>query len=148
MNSQAPLIEGALSESVIAAFYRVYNQLDYGFLESIYARALTRVLEQKGHVVEREVGIVVYFEGEAIGLQRVDMIVDGKLIFEIKSCHDLSKASHRQLLNYLRASEMQVGLLLHFGPRPEFHRLVHTRSPRRAPDPQVSAVSAVIRASD
>jgi GxxExxY protein len=126
------LLEAELTQSVIGAFYRVYNQLEYGFLESVYSAALARVLTRKGHVVAREVPVVVYFEGEAIGLQRVDMIVDGRLILEIKSTHDLSRSSHRQLLSYLRASEMQVGLLLHFGPRPEFHRVVDTRSPRRA----------------
>ncbi|HET9424592.1 MAG TPA: GxxExxY protein [Gemmatimonadaceae bacterium] len=124
------LLHADLTRSVIGAFYRVYNRLDYGFLESIYAEALSRVLLKSGHEVRREVGIVVYFEGEAIGLQRVDMIVDGLLIVEIKSSHDVSKSSHRQLMSYLRGSEMEVGLLLHFGPRPDFYRVVNTRSPR------------------
>lgn len=127
------LLQEGLTDSVIGAFYRVYNQLDYGFLESIYVEALSRVLIKKGYSVEREVPIVVYFEGEAVGLQRVDMIVDGKLILEVKATYELSHSSHRQLHSYLRGSELQVGLLLHFGPKPRFYRVVDTRSPRRAP---------------
>lgn len=141
-------VEEELTKSVIGAFYHVYNQLDYGFLEVIYANALTKALERRGHSVQREVGIVIYFEGEAVGLQRVDMIVDGKLIVEIKSSHDLSKVSHRQLLSYLRGSEMQVGLLLHCGPHAHFYRQVHTRSPRRVTtDQPQSAPSAGISAT-
>ena len=126
------LLHADLTESILNAFYHVYNRLDYGFLESIYAESLSRTLVKRGHVVERQVPIVVYFEGEAVGLQRVDMIVDGAVILEIKSTHDLSLSAHRQIASYLRASEMNVGLLLHFGPRPRFHRFVDSRSPRRA----------------
>jgi GxxExxY protein len=126
------LIHEDLTDSVIGAFYRVYNQLDFGFLEAIYAEALARVLIKKGHLVEREVAIVVYFEGEAIGLQRVDMIVDGALVVEIKATYELSHSSHRQVHSYLRGSELNVGLLLHFGPRPRFHRVVDTRNPRKS----------------
>jgi GxxExxY protein len=126
------LIERELTQSVIQAFYYVYNRLDYGFLESIYVEALTRVLRKKGHVVEREVWVTIYLDEEAIGLQRVDMIVDHRLVVETKSSHDLPKRAHRQLASYLRGSELQVGLLLHFGPRPEFYRIVDTRNPRRS----------------
>ena len=126
------LLHADLTESVIGAFYHVYNRLDYGFLEAIYSESLARVLTKKGHQVEREVPVVIYFEGEAVGRQRVDMIVDGMIVVELKASHDISSASHRQLMSYLRGSEMQVGLLLHFGPRPDFYRVVNTRSPRSA----------------
>jgi len=118
--------------SPIGAFFYVYNQLGYGFLESIYTEALKRTLLRMGHEVERGARILVYFDGEPLGRQRVDMIVDQRLILEIKSTHDLSQASHRQLTSYVTASEIQVVLLLHFGPRPDFYRVVASRSPRRA----------------
>jgi GxxExxY protein len=126
------LLHAGLTESILGAFYHVYNRLDYGFLEAVYAEALARTLAKRGHHVEREVSIVIYFEGEAVALQRVDMIVDGVVVVEIKSTHDIARSSHRQLQSYLRGSELQVGLLLHFGPQPRFYRVVDTRSPRRA----------------
>jgi GxxExxY protein len=129
------LVDEELTESIIGAFYEVYNQLDYGYLESIYAESLARELLKRGHRVEREVLIRVFYKGESVGVQRIDMLVDRRIVLEIKSTHDLSKASYRQLLSYLRGSELQVGLLLHFGPKPAFHRLICTRSPRRKTTP-------------
>src|SRR5438132_10245344 len=112
------LVDEALTKSIIGAFYDVYNQLDYGYLENIYSEALARELTRRGHLVERQVMIRVFYKGELVGLQRIDMLVDKRVVLEIKSTHDLSKTSHRQLLGYLRGSELQVGLLLHFGPKP------------------------------
>ena len=129
------LIEKELTAAIIAAFYHVYNQLGYGFLEKIYSEAIARTLIRRGHRVQREVRVVIYFEGEPAGLQRVDMIVDDRVIVENKSTYSLSEADHRQLTSYVTASEIQVGLLLHFGPKPEFYRVVSTRSPRRGPNP-------------
>jgi GxxExxY protein len=95
---------------------------------------LARVLSWRGHEVDREVRIPINFKGDVIGLQRVDMLIDKRVILEIKSTHDLAKVSHRQLLANLRGSNLQVGLLLHFGPRPEFYRVVNTRSRTSRPD--------------
>ena len=125
------LVEGDLTKSVIGAFYDIYNQLDYGFLESIYVEAIHRELIRRGHAVEREVGIRVYCKGEVVGLQRIDLLVDGKVIVEVKSTHDLPRTAHRQLLAYLRGSDLEVGLLLHFGPKPEFFRVISSRKPSR-----------------
>jgi GxxExxY protein len=91
-------------------------------LESVYSAALTKVLRDRGHKVDREVPIRVWFEGEPIALQRIDMLVDSKVIVEIKCGDKLPVAAREQLFNYLRASDMEVGLLLHFGQRPEFIR--------------------------
>lgn len=125
------LIEETLTKSIIGAFFDVYNQLDYGFLESIYAEALARELTRRGHAVEREFAIRVYYKSEVVGLQRVDMLVDKRVVVEIKSTHDLAKASHRQLLAYLHGSDLEVGLLLHFGPKAEFYRTISTRKPQK-----------------
>jgi GxxExxY protein len=122
------LIEGELTKSIIGAFYDVYNQLDYGFLESIYVEALARELLKRGHVVEREVAVRVYFKGEVVGLQRIDMLVDRKVVVENKSTHDVARSAHRQLLSYLRGTNLRVGMLLHFGPKPEFFRIISSRS--------------------
>jgi GxxExxY protein len=128
------LVEEALTKSIIGAFYDVYNQLDYAFLESIYSEALARELVRRGHSVRREVPIPIYFNTEVVGMQRIDMIVDGRVIVELKSTHDLSKISHRQLFAYLRGSNLEVGLLLHFGPKPAFYRVISTRSRTSPPN--------------
>ena len=124
------LIEGHLTESVIGAFYEVYNTLGYRFLEQVYLAALERELLARGHAVGREVWVPVHYKGEEIARQRLDMIVDERLIVETKSTHELHKSAPRQVYNYLRATRLQVGLLLHFGPEPVFYRLVHTQADR------------------
>ena len=118
------LVEEALTHSIIGAFFEVYHILGYGFLEHVYTLALERELLARGHVVTRELGVSISYKGEALTSQRLDFVVDGRVVVEIKSTHDLSKAAPRQLHNYLRATELEVGLLLHFGPEPKFHRLV------------------------
>jgi GxxExxY protein len=116
------LIEETLTRSVIGAFFEVYNNLGYGFLEHLYVMALERELLARGHRVAREVWARVVYKGEELGIQRVDMIVDDKLVVETKGGSKLSEFASRQLYNYLRATNLEVGLLLHFGPKAAFHR--------------------------
>lgn len=118
------LIEESLTNSVIGAFFEVYNALGFGFLEHLYRMALERELLARGHRVAREVGVRVMYKGDELGAQRLDMIVDEKLVVEIKSTYQLHKAAPRQVYNYLRATRLEVGLLLHFGPEPVFYRLI------------------------
>lgn len=122
------LIEEALTRSVIGAFFEVYSTLGFGFLEHIYLMALERELLARGHNVGREVSVRVVYKGEHLGTQRLDMIVDGKLVVEIKSTFELHKAAPRQVYNYLRGSNLEVGLLLHFGPEPKFHRMISSNT--------------------
>ena len=122
--SRDGLLEEALTHSVIGAFYEVYNTLGHGFLEHIYGAALARELIGRGHRVEREVLVHVYYKGDVIGVQRLDMVVDGKVIIENKSTHHLSHRDPRQLYNYLKATMYEVGLLLHYGHDPAFYRMV------------------------
>jgi GxxExxY protein len=89
--------------------------------------ALERELRARGHAVGREVWVPVHFKGEVISRQRIDMVVDERLVIEAKSTQDLHRSALRQVYNYLRATRLQVGLLLHFGPDPAFYRLVHTQ---------------------
>lgn len=118
------LIEERLTHSVIGAFYEVYNTLGFGFLEHIYVRALEQELLARGHRIDREVIVSVVYKGVVIASHRLDLIVDGKLVVETKSTNELHKAATRQLFNYLRATSLEVGLLLHFGPEPKFYRLI------------------------
>lgn len=126
--SRIKLIEERLTRSVIGAFYEVYNTLGYGFLEHIYVMALERELMARGHRVAREVSVHVMYKGHVVAVQRVDMIVDEKLVVETKSTVQLPTPAQRQLFNYLRATKLEVGLLLHFGLEPRFHRLVCSNS--------------------
>ena len=118
------LIEERLTHSAIGAFFDVYNNLGYGFLETVYAMALERELIARGHQVGREVWVPVLYKGQELCKQRVDMVVDEKLVIETKSAADLPKTGSRQLHNYLRATNLRIGLLFHFGPEPKFFRIV------------------------
>jgi GxxExxY protein len=127
------LVEETLTGSVIGAFYEVYNTLRFGFLEHIYVMALERELIDRGHSVGREVAIRVRYKGEELGLQRIDMLVDEKLIVEVKSTYELHKAAPRHVFNYLRATNLEVRLLLFFGPKPSFFRLISSNKQSAAP---------------
>jgi GxxExxY protein len=127
--SEKGLIEEALTQSVIGAFYEVYNALGFGFLEHLYVMALERELRERGHTVSREVSVPVSYKGELLGTQRIDMIIDGKLLVETKSTLQLSPIAERQLYNYLRATNLEVGLLLHFGSQPRFYRQIKKNKP-------------------
>ena len=121
------LIEGPLTQSVIGAFFEVYNTLGFGFLEHIYVLAMERELRDRGHHVAREVAVRVFYKGEHLGTQRVDMIVDNKLVVETKSTYQLHPTAIRQIYNYLRGTNLEVGLILHFGPEPKFYRQILTK---------------------
>ena len=117
------LIEERLTRSVIGAFFEVYNTLGFGFLEHVYVMALERELLARGHRVARAVSVHVTYKRYIIGVQRIDMIVDATLVVETKSTVELPPTARRQVFNYLRATRLEVGLLLHFGLEPRFHRL-------------------------
>lgn len=136
------LLEEKLTKSVIGAFFEAYNHLGFGFLEHVCKAALERELVARGHRVGREVGLRVMYKGEEIAFQRIDIVVDDILILEVKSSYDLHPAATRQLTSYLRGTDIEVGLLLHFGPEPKFYRQVLTNKNKiRRPvsDPPKSA---------
>ena len=118
-----PIANGAMTHSVIGAFFEVYNTLGSGFLEQIYLGALTVELRERGHVVDREVLARVRYKGVEVGWQRLDMIVDSTLVVEAKSTAELHASARRQLQNYLCATRLELGLLLHFGETARFYRL-------------------------
>lgn len=105
-----------LTRAIIGAFYYVHNTLGYGLLESVYVAALRHVLISRGHEVATEVRVPVYFERTVIAMQRPDMLVDRKIIVEVKVAEVLPKDACRQLMSYLNATGLAVGLLLHVAP--------------------------------
>jgi len=120
------LLEHDTTGHVIGAFFDVYFTLGFGFLEHVDSLALERELLQRGRRVGREVSIPIIYKGDTLTWQRVDMIVDERVVVEIKSTYALPPTAKPQTLNYLRSTNLEVALILHFGPEPKFHRLVHS----------------------
>jgi GxxExxY protein len=114
-----------LSEAIIGVFYEVYNELGYGFLESVYRNSLRIALLAKGLQGEIEVGIPVFFRGKNVGDFRADMVINGCLLLELKTAEAIIIAHEGQLLNYLRATNLEVGLVLNFGPKAQVRRLAY-----------------------
>jgi GxxExxY protein len=121
------LIERELIRLILQAFYLVYDRLGYGFAESVYVSALAHELEKLGLQVHREAPVSVGYEGQVFGQFRADLLVEGRIILEVKADISPGFGPQRQLLNYLRCSNLEVGLLLVFGLRPWFKKLIHTR---------------------
>ena len=117
-----------LTHKIINVFLDVYNELGHGFLESVYQRSLGLALVSAGIEVRNHVRIPVWFRGQRVGMFEGDMLVDNAILIELKTarCLDLSHSS--QLTNYLRATEIEVGLLLNFGVKAEFKRLLYENS--------------------
>lgn len=112
--------------SVIGVFYEVYNELGPGFLESVYQEAMALALSQAGLPVTRQVPVDVVFRGLRVGTFRADLLVAGELLVELKAVRAIEEAHVSQALNYLRATSLEAGLLLNFGPRPQFKRVVYS----------------------
>ena len=111
-----------LTDKIINIFYRVYNKLGYGFLEKVYENAMIIELEKEGILAVSQSAISVSYEGKIIGEYYADILVDNKVIVEIKAIKHLVEENEAQLLNYLKATNMEVGLLLNFGTKPDFKR--------------------------
>lgn len=128
-SSSRVIVERDLSHAIVGCFFEVYNELGYGYLESMYARALEITMHRRGLRVEREYPVPVTFQGEQIGFHRVDILVERRVIVEVKSTELLARSAHRQLRSYIKALNLELGLLLHFGPAPRFHRQLRRRNP-------------------
>ena len=120
-----------LTEKIIGVFYDVYNELGYGFLESTYASAMTVALEQCGLAVAREIAVPVWFSGRKIGPYLADVLVEAKVLLELKAARCIEPAHEAQLLHYLRATEIEYGLLLNFGFQPQFRRLIFDNNTKK-----------------
>ena len=112
-----------ITDKILHAFFRkVYKQLGYGFLEKVYENAMAFELRRMGLEVQQQAAIAVYYEGGVVGEYCADLLVEDAVIVELKAIRRLSDDEEAQLLNYLRATPYEVGLLLNFGPKPEFRR--------------------------
>ncbi len=114
-----------LTEAIINAFYHVYNALGYGFLEKVYVNALIHELTKRGFKVERKVAIKVYYDGVIVGEYEADLLINDLIILEIKAAEAIAPEHEAQLLNYLRATGKEVGLILNFGPKPQVRRKIY-----------------------
>lgn len=120
------LLHQETTKAIIDAYFIVYNKLGYGFTESIYAAALKYELVKAGRKVDREVNALVHYEPIIVGRVRLDMIVDDNVVVENKAIRALPDNAESQVFNYLRATNLEVGLLLNYGPRPTFKRYLCT----------------------
>jgi GxxExxY protein len=124
-----------LTEKLIGVFYSVYNELGHGFLESVYEQAFSVELAEKGIFFQRQIAIPVWFHGQKIGAFRADVLIDEKVIIELKTGRDVDPAWEKQLLNYLPATQIEVGMLFNFGPAAQFKRYVfenERKNPRKS----------------
>jgi GxxExxY protein len=113
-----------LTDAVIGVFYDVYNELGFGFLESVYRNSLRLPLIEKGLSVEQEVPVSVFFRGQNVGDFRADLVVNSAILLELKTAERIIPAHESQVLNYLRSTALEIGLILNFGPRPQVRRLL------------------------
>ena len=114
-----------LTQTIIGSFFVVYNQLGYGFSEKVYENALVIELQRQGLKVVPQQPIHVYYQGQLIGEYYSDIVVNDVVILELKAVRELLPEHEAQLLNYLKATEMEVGLLLNFGPKPQHIRKIY-----------------------
>lgn len=117
-----------ISEKIIKAYYTVYNKMGYGFLEKVYENAMIIELRKQGLKAERQEPIVVYYEEEIVGEYFADLIVENKIIIELKASSTLNEKHEAQLTNYLKATDIEVGLLMNFGTKPAFRRKIFSNN--------------------
>lgn len=118
------MLHSDITESIIQAFYKVYNTLGYGFLEKVYEHSMKIELKAMRLIVENQKNIKVYYSGFEVGDYFADLIVNDTVIVELKAAETICEEHEAQLLNYLRATNIEVGLLLNFRKRPEIRRKI------------------------
>ncbi len=116
-----------ITSEIIKIFYKVNNTLGYGFLEKVYENAIILELKKAGIKIKQQENIKVFYEGEEVGNYYADIIVEDKIILELKCCENLRDEHRNQLINYLKATNMEVGLLLNFGKNSEFKRVIFSK---------------------
>jgi len=125
------MLHEEITGAIIESFYAVYNALGYGFLEKVYENAMAHELRKRGFTVQHQMPIQVYYDGLMVGEYFADLVVDGKVIVELKAADGLRPEFEAQLLNYLRATEIEVGLVLNFGLQPDFMRRIFTNDRKK-----------------
>ncbi|MBS7256156.1 GxxExxY protein [Flavobacterium branchiicola] len=122
------LLHREISKPILKIFYDVYNQLGYGFLEKVYQNAMYFELKAQGYKVEAQKQIKVFYKNQLVGEYYADLLVEDSIILELKACDCLAGSHIAQLMNYLKSTQIQIGLLLNFGESPEFKRLIYTNN--------------------
>lgn len=130
-----------LTERIIGVFYDVYNELGHGFLESVYREAMRVALTQEGFAANTEVPVPVRFRGNTIGIFRADMIVNDVVLIELKACDQITRQHESQTLHYLRATPIEVALLMNFGPAPRLKRFVMDNALKKTKHKSVESVT-------
>lgn len=118
----------SITSIILKAFYEVYHELGYGFLENVYQNALYKELMHCGLKCEVQQKIEVFYKEEPVGVYYADILVEGIIILELKAVNELHPAHEAQLMNYLKATHIEVGLLLNFGPEPTFKQKIFSRN--------------------
>ena len=130
-----------LTGEIISCFYKVYNDMGYGFLEKVYERAMLIELQGRRIACTRQHPISVYYDDRLVGEYFADILVDGKVIVELKAATNIIEEHECQLINYLKATEIEIGLLLNFGPKPQFKRKIFSNNNPRKPAKSASSAS-------
>ncbi len=125
------LLHQDITDKIIKAFYNVYNELGYGFLEKVYQNALVLELTAMELVCEKQKSIKVYYNGQVVGEYFADVVVNDSIIVELKAVETIVEEHEYQLINYLKATEIEVGLLLNFGRKPQFRRKLFTNDKKK-----------------
>ena len=125
------MLHSKLTAKIIKAFYKVNNELGFGFLEKVYENALKIELQKMNLEVEQQKNIRVYYDGKHVGDYFADMIINNLVIVELKAAESLCPEHEAQLINYLRATKIEVGLLFNFGHKAEFRRKIFTNDRKR-----------------
>jgi GxxExxY protein len=133
-------IHKEITETILKAFFQVYCELGYGFLERIYQIAMEMTTRQLGLNIQRQAPVKVRFRGEVIGSYWADLVVNDLVIVEIKAVKMLCEEHEAQLLNYLKATKYEIGLLLNFGPRPQVKRLVFDNERKGTQSTQITQI--------
>ena len=143
-NQESKLLHFDHTEKILGVYYDVYNEVGHGFLESVYANCMYLALIAAGVSVRREVPVPVYFRGQDVGQFKADLVVNGCVLIELKAVQNLDRSHEAQVMNYLRATELEVGLLLNFGgSKPLFRRIVFDNSNKKIRvHPRKSAVGS------
>jgi GxxExxY protein len=124
MSAIATLKHADVTEKIIGVFYDVYNELGYGFLECVNEESLVIALHEAGLTEHRQIPLPVWFRGHKVGEFRADLLVENCVLLELKSARSFDPAHEAQLLHYLKSTEVEIGMLLNFGTRPQFRRLL------------------------
>lgn len=121
-------LQNETTDKIISAFYTVYNKLGFGFLEKVYQNSMLIELQKQGLVCHPQKKIIVYYDNTMVGEYYADIIVNNSVILELKASEILVPENECQLVNYLRATDIEVGLLLNFGKKPEIKRKIYTNN--------------------